>query len=55
MEAIKVNINDKILILPMENAGMLKYRNWPFELVEVETITNSMEDFNEEHLKITIN
>jgi hypothetical protein len=44
MKALKVNISGIELILPEENQGMLDVRGITYELVEVDTIPNIMED-----------
>jgi hypothetical protein len=53
MKAIKIIINEKELILPQENAGMLTYRGLTYEEIEVDIIPNIMEDLIEELKKTT--
>jgi len=48
MKAIKTTINGKEFILPEENGGMLDARGITYEIIEVDTIANIMEDLIDE-------
>ncbi len=48
MQALKVNIAGIELILPKENDGMLDIRGIQYEVIEVDSIPNIMEDLIEE-------
>jgi len=45
MELVRTIINDKELILPIENGGMLEVRNYPFEVITGDNPTHTMDDF----------
>jgi hypothetical protein len=44
MKALKVNIAGIELIVPEENEGMLDVRGITYEIIEIDTIPNIMED-----------